>query len=220
MERGTAGRKSGDWFEMAACFVKEVEHAIGDCKECTSQAQAAVLFLFPYAGEGAEILKADPDACLLHRTFGSASLGAQLARDRFTRFIQQSDPVRDEATFAGLCTVQFLGQSGLATATHAMTENNNFLDLQDLDCKFQRRGNAMVPRRRFERRHHRRNVADDEDFSRINVEDLRRIHAAVGTGNDHDLWLLPLSQRGPTFTAWSPPGFAKATIAFDQASKF
>ena len=47
-----------------------------------------------------------------------------------------------------------------------------------------------MPRRGFERGDQRSDIAHDEDLARINIEDLRRIDPAVGTGDDHQLGLL------------------------------
>jgi hypothetical protein len=76
-----------------------------------------------------------------------------------------------------------------------------------------------MSRRCFKRGNHGGHVADHKDFAGVHVEDLGWIDPAVGTGDHHDLGLLPVPQRGPSFAVRVPPGFAKTTIAGDKPVK-
>ena len=100
-----------------------------------------------------------------------------------------------------------------------MTHDDDFLYLEHLHSEFQRGGYAVMPRRRLKRRDHRRNIADDKYFTRIDIKNLRGINPAVRTGDDHDLGLLPVAQIGPAIAVRRPAQIAKAVISGNQPVK-
>ena len=66
-----------------------------------------------------------------------------------------------EAALAGLGAMELAGQRRAAAAAHAVPHDHDLAHLEHLHCKFERRGHPMMPRVGFERRHQRRDVADD-----------------------------------------------------------
>ena len=204
---------------FAGGCVEKVEHAGGNGKERTMQLEASVRLLLLNAGEGPEVGKTDLDRGLFHRALGSAALGTELGRDRVAHIVQHRDPVGDEAAPAGFRAVQVLRQRRLAAAAQPMPHDHDLANVEELHRELERGGNAVIARRRLERRHHRGDVADDEDFARIGIEDLRRIDPAVRAGDHHDLRCLSLGQFAPAFALCGPCARAEVAVAVDQVCK-
>ena len=122
----------------------------------------------------------------------------------------------DEPAFAQRIAVQVLRERGLAPAAHAMPHHHDFADLEELHGEFESRRNPVLAGRGLERRHQCRDIAHDEDLTRVDVENLRRIDATVRARDHHDLWRLPFLQLFPAVVLFLPVPLAKAGVAFDH----
>ena len=121
---------------------------------------------------------------------------------------------------APLASVQLLGKRRLASAAHAVSHDDDFANLEHLDGEFERRRNAVMSRRGLERWNEGGDIAHDEHFARPNVEDLRRVDAAVGAGDYHHAGLLPFTERRPPLALGLPAMFTKPAVALQQFGEF
>lgn len=141
---------------------------------------------------------------------------AMLLHHLLARPVQQAYPVSDKAALSRFCVRQFLCQRRVAAATQTMAHYYDFFDFQDLHCKFQRGGHPVPPRLGFKRGNERGDIADHEYLAGAGIENLSRVHAAVGTGDDHHLGALAFSKLLPTCAFRLPPVGPKPAIAFDH----
>ncbi len=179
--------------ELPARFVEDVQNPICDRKKGTAKLQRAVTLLAPNARKSPQIGKADLDRGQFHRVLGRATFGPVFLHNRQARVIEQCDPIGNEAAFARLCPMHLAGQRCLAAATHAMAHHHDFFHTQELDRKFERRRNAVMAGCRLEWRDHRCNIADHEDLSWVDIENLSRINPTVRTSDNHDLRRLAIT---------------------------
>src|SRR5690606_17518225 len=68
---GSLAMVSSSRRELAGPFVQQMEHAVGNGKECAAQRETAALLLFPNAWECAQVGEADLDRRLFHRALSS-----------------------------------------------------------------------------------------------------------------------------------------------------
>ena len=68
----------------------------------------------------------------------------------------------------------------------------------------------------FKRGNHGGNIAHHEDFAGIDIEDLGRVHAAVGTGDHHHLGVLTFAQGRPALAMGGPRGVTEAIVSGQQ----
>ena len=208
--------KSGCRTEISRALVEQVQHAVRDGEIGSAQSERTVSFLFTDTGEASQVGKADLDRGKFHRALGLASRRPEITRDGFAHIVEHIDPVRDESALAGFVAMQILGQRSLAAAAHAMAHDDDLANIQELDCKFQRRRYAVAAGRGLERRDQRGHIADDKNLAGIDVEYLRRIDPAVRTGDHHDLRRLPDLELFPAVVLIAPCSFAETAIAVNE----
>ncbi len=169
-------------------------------------------------GEGAQIGDRGAHGFQLHLARGLRAV-AELGAHPRTRIVEQADPVMDEAALARGGIMEHAGQRGMSAAALAMAHDDDFLDLQLGHRKFERGRDAVMARRRLERRNQIGDVAHDENLAGQRVEDLRGLDAAVGAGNDHQLGRLALGQRLPAFALATIIRGPEPLIAIEQVGE-
>ena len=116
---------------------------------------------------------------------------------------------------AMLGIVELAGQRRRAPAARAVAHHHDLFDLKLGDRKLERGGHAVVARLGLEWGRQVGDVADDENLARLDVENLGRIDAAVGAGDDHHARALTLGQLGPALALALPAVLAEAAVTVD-----
>ena len=184
------------------------------------QLQLAGAFALGDPREGAQVGEADFTASrsisrkASHRVRGGAPARCRAAS------IEHPYPVGDEMAFARLGIVELAGQRGGAAAAQAVAHDQDLADFELGDREFERRRDAVEAAAGLIGRGERRDVAHDEHFAGPGIENLRRVDAAVGAGQDHDLGAWPSASSDQRSRSCAQSLRAKAAITFDQSFKY
>src|SRR4029079_10496838 len=115
--------------------------------------------------------------------------------------------------------VELTGERCSATSAESVTHDKDFSNLQLGDCKLERSRDTVETATGLIRWSESGDVAHDEHFPGATVENLSRVYAAVGAGEDHDLGALTLGEFRTALPFASPVALTETLISFDELAE-
>lgn len=156
-----------------------MQHAVCNREIGTTQRQPAILLTRRNERKTAQIGDADPHRLQLQR-MGRFRASAMLGNDPVPCFVQQINPMRDEAAIARLSPFETARQRRADPAARSVAEYHDLANIELGDREFNGRRDTVARRVGFKRGYQIGNIAHDKYFAGRCIEHLCRIDPAVG----------------------------------------